>query len=230
VAATHLLVISSCTGAKAVKSPALAFADFSDPDRLAQRESELAVVRRPAAAMYTGWQHLYLMRGVKALQRAFGDAFVDLRILSAGYGLIGADRMICPYDLTFNDMSRAQAHAWAMRIRVPGDVRAAVADADLVVLLLGSRYLDAIDPPLAARPGQRVAFFAKPSESSRLASSGVVTVPAGKAEAAKFGSGLVALKGKMFERFAETLANRPDLFHEVMSDDSPATFLSALGR
>jgi hypothetical protein len=80
-----LLVISSCTGDKAVKVPALTLDDFADPNRLAQRERELASVRRPAGAMYTGWQHLYLMRGIDKLRRAFGDCFVDLRILSAGW-------------------------------------------------------------------------------------------------------------------------------------------------
>ncbi len=58
--------------------------------------------------MYTGWQHLYLMRGVDRLRRAFGDDFVDLRIVSAGYGLIAADREICPYDVTFSKMDKAQ--------------------------------------------------------------------------------------------------------------------------
>jgi len=51
---SRLLVISSCTGDKAVKVPALTLDDFADPDRLAQREQELASVRRPAGAMYTG--------------------------------------------------------------------------------------------------------------------------------------------------------------------------------
>jgi hypothetical protein len=36
------------------------------------------------------------MRGLDKLRRAFGDDFVDLRILSAGYGLIREDRAICP--------------------------------------------------------------------------------------------------------------------------------------
>jgi hypothetical protein len=33
----------------------------------------------------------------------------------------------------------------------------------------------------------------------------------------------------MFERFAETLARRRELFGEIMADSSPATFLNALG-
>jgi hypothetical protein len=72
-------------------------------------------------------------------------------------------------------------------------------------------------------------FLAKPSESSRLAGAGVVIVPAGKDEATRYRSGLVALKGKMFERFAEAVTRRCELFDEIRVDASPATFLNALG-
>ena len=226
---SRLLVISSCTGDKAVKIPEeLTLDDFADSDRLARREQELASVRRPAGEMYTGRQHVYLMCGVEKLRRAFGDDLVDLRILSAGYGLIEADRAICPYNVTFNDMSKPQARAWGRRLGVPSDVRAALEDVDVAIFLLGSRYLDAIDPPIAARDGQRLVFLAEPSESSRLAGAGVVIVPAGKSET-RYGAGLVALKGKMFERFAEALAERRELFDEIKADSSPATFLNALG-
>jgi hypothetical protein len=227
---SRLLVISSCTGEKAVKVPAaLTRDDFADPDRLVQREHELARDRRPAAEMYTGWHHRYLMCGVDRLRRAFRDDFVDVRIVSAGYGLIEADRAICPYDVTFNGMGKAEAREWAQHLGVPSDVRAALEDVEVAIFLLGSRYLDAIDLPIAARNGRRLIFLAGPSESSRLAGAGVVIVPAGKSETAKYGSGLVALKGKMFERFAEALAGRRELLGEVKADDSPATFLEALG-
>jgi hypothetical protein len=226
---SRLLVISSCTAKKAVKVPALTRDDFADPDRLVQREHELARVRRPAAEMYTGQQHVYLTRGVDRLRRAFGDDFVDVLIVSAGYGLIEADRAICPYDVTFNGMRKAEAQAWARHLGVPSDVRAALEDVEVAIFLLGSSYLNAIDLPIAARNGQRLIFLAKPSESSRLAGAGVVTVPAGKSETARYGSALVALKGKMFERFAEALAGRRELFGEIKADNSPATFLKALG-
>lgn len=65
MASSRLLVISSCTGDKAVNTPAeLKLEDFADADRLKRREHELASYRRPASVMYTGKQHEYLMRGV----------------------------------------------------------------------------------------------------------------------------------------------------------------------
>jgi len=228
VTSSRLLVISSCTGDKAVKAPALTREDFADRARLAQREHELARVRRPAAEMYTGWQHRYLMDGINTLRDEFGHDFVDVQIVSAGYGLIKADRLICPYDVTFNDMSKTKAREWARHLGVHSNVRTALEDVEVAIFLLGSRYLDAIDVPIAARNGQRLIFLAKPSESKRLAGAGVVIVPAGKSET-KYGAGLVALKGKMFERFAKALACRRELLDEIKADDSPATFLKALG-
>jgi hypothetical protein len=62
---------------------------------------------------------------------------------------------------------------------VASGVRAALEDVELAIFLLGSRYLDAIGPPIAARDRQRLVFLAKPSESLRLAGPGVLIVPAG---------------------------------------------------
>jgi hypothetical protein len=229
VTSSRLLVISSCTGDKAEKTPReLKLEDFADADRLARREHELASFRRPASVMYTGKQHKYLMLGVDKLRQIYGNNFLDLRIVSAGYGLIEENRVICPYDVTFSKMGKPQRRTWGRRLGLPGAVRAALDDYDVVIFLLGSDYLDAIDPPIAAREGQRLVFLAKPSESSRLAGTGVVTVPAGQSET-RYGAGYLALKGKMFERFAEALAGRCELLEAIKADRSPSTFLNALG-
>jgi hypothetical protein len=220
---SRLLVISSCTLDKAETTlQQLTFDDFADSDRLTRREEELASLRRPAGEMYTGQQHLCLMRGVKTLRRAFGNEYIDLRILSAGYGLIGEDRPIYPYNVTFNDMRRSQARAWARQLGVPSDVRACLVDVEVAIFLLGAKYLDAINPPIPAHSGQRLVFLAAPSESSRLAGAGVVMVSAGQAAATRYRSTNMALKGKMFERFAEALAARRELLGEIIADPSPA--------
>jgi hypothetical protein len=224
-----VIVISSCTGDKAVKSPSLTMDDFRDAERLAERERELARSQRPAASMYTGFQHVYLMRGIEALRAALGPDVVDLRIVSAGYGLIHGDRPICAYDVTFNEMSRTETRTWAYQLGIPKAVREAVYKADLGIFLLGSRYLDAIEPPIAAQGSQRLIFLAKPAEATRLAGHGVVTVPAGKDQASRYRAGLVALKGKMFELWAKAVAHTPQLLEETRDDHTPATFLRALG-
>ena len=75
----RLLLVTSCTGSKAVTHPGrLTRDDFRDPARLAAREGELAEALLPAAGMYTGQQHVQAMRGAERLRARFGrDAAAD---------------------------------------------------------------------------------------------------------------------------------------------------------
>ncbi len=123
----RLLTISSCTGAKTVVHPkALVQADFKSRERLAQRERELAAAIRPVAEMYMGGQHLALMSGVRLLRGAFGPEAVEVRILSAGYGLVKETQPIAPYDVTFNAMKKIEIAGWARYLGVPQAVRDAI--------------------------------------------------------------------------------------------------------
>jgi hypothetical protein len=66
----RVVVVTSCTGEKAA-SPAypLTLQDFAEGGaRLACREKELAAYQRSAAALYTGQQHVRLMRGVQTFR------------------------------------------------------------------------------------------------------------------------------------------------------------------
>ena len=89
----RVLVVTSCTGEKRFKpSNQLTLEDFKDSARLTDQEVALANDACSAGEMYTGAQHLRLMEGVKALRQAFGQKVVDVKILSAGYGLIAENR------------------------------------------------------------------------------------------------------------------------------------------
>ncbi|HCW51134.1 MAG TPA: hypothetical protein DGR79_03570 [Clostridiales bacterium] len=226
----RILVVSSCTAKKADEgcpSP-LSIEDFRDAAQLRDGEARLSGWRLPAVDMYTGPQHLHVRDGVDALRRRLGPGAVSLKIISAGYGLLDEDTPVVPYEVTFNTMSRSEARAWARHLRIPHDVRRACGGYDLVIFLLGSRYLDALDPPIATAPGQRLIFLAKPSDAPRLVGPGVTVVPAGKAET-RYGAGLVALKGWMFRLFASAVARTGEaLLEDVMRDDTPGAFLRAL--
>ncbi len=98
----------------------------------------------------------------------------------------------------------------------------------LVVFLLGAAYLDAVEPPVKPEPGQRLLFLAAPAEASRLLAPGVTVVPAGKAEARSYGSGLVALKGKMFLCLARALTGHGyGLWLGLIEDGTSGTFMRA---
>lgn len=58
-----------------------------------RREAELSNLLTPAEDLYSGQQHVRLMRGIHGYQSANGNkADVDLWILSAGYGLVPGDQ------------------------------------------------------------------------------------------------------------------------------------------
>jgi hypothetical protein len=224
------LVITSCTGEKATHHPAaLTLDDFADPARLARREGELAASLRPAGEMYIGQQHLRAMSGVRLMRRRLGADAVQVAILSAGYGLIPEDRPIAPYDVTFETMGRSEARAWARHLGVPEAARRLVRAYDLVFILLGSDYLDALAPPLDPVPGQRMVFFAPLKEGARAGRA--TLVPAGREECARFGAGLVALTGRMLELLGGAVFREGEpLLGEILADDSPKTILGALDR
>jgi hypothetical protein len=71
-------------------------------------------------------------------------------------------------------------------------------------------------------------FFAKPSLHARLLAPGVTVVAAGQAETKLYGSGNVALKGKMFALFARSLVSDPGLWLRAQEDDSGEVIRNAL--
>jgi len=227
----RVLAVGSCTSRKrddGCPHP-LSLDDFRDARRLREREAALAAWQRPAGQMCTGRQHTHAVAGIETLRRRFGHGFAELAIVSAGYGLLREDAPIVPYDVTFSTMSRGDARAWARHLGVAAAVREACAGYHLVVFLLGSRYLEAVEPPVAAGGAQRLVFLARPAEANRLAGRGVTMVPAGVREATAYREGLVALKGKMFRLFALGLARSDGaLLEDVLRDDTPASFVRTM--
>src|SRR6478672_2075228 len=104
----RVLTLTSCTGEKAVRvDRALTLGDFQKgPAHVAERERELAGAAMPAGEIYTGEQHLRLMRGVQQFREAIAGNGIrlDMHILSAGYGIIPEGRRIVPYEVTFATM------------------------------------------------------------------------------------------------------------------------------
>ena len=115
----RILTLTSCTGEKAVDDPRhLVLEDFGrGPQYVAERENELEEMLRPAGEMYTGQQHVRLMRGVAAYRQstAVRKSRLDLHILSAGYGIIPEDRKIAPLRACSRRSARADRSAGPAR-------------------------------------------------------------------------------------------------------------------
>jgi len=86
-----------------------------------------------------------MMDGIQSARRTLGPDVIHLKIISAGYGLVDEGTSLCPYNVTFKGMGRLAARRWARKLQLPTRVRAAVADAELAVFLLGEDYLSAIE-------------------------------------------------------------------------------------
>jgi hypothetical protein len=178
--------------------------------------------------MYTGLQHRWVMQGITRLRGASGPKIVDVKIVSAGYGLLDEKDRIAPYNVTFKEMPRDQVRAWARHLRIAANVRKAIRGYHFVVFLLGADYLETLGPPVRAGRGQRLIFFAPPTAVDRLAGDGVVVLPAGRAEGKTYGAPLTALKGKMFLGLATALSRRPGLFRRIERDRTSRTLLGAM--
>lgn len=203
----RFLVVSSCTAEKAYSPERqLQIEDFRHPETLLSRERELAPYALPAAEMYTGDQHRWVMEGINLLRGAFGRGVVDLYILSAGYGLIPEDRIIVPYNVTFSEMTSAQLREWAAFLRVRERTHEVIRDYPLVLFLLGDRYLKALGLPLEVRRGQKLLFLSSGSAAKGMAThEGHSALAVGPREATEFGCALVGLKGLLFRHLASVV-------------------------
>lgn len=226
----RILVVTSCTGEKRYKPVnQLTLEDFENQRKLQEREKTLWEFACPASQMYTGQQHLRAMEGVKVLRSCFGQQAVDLKILSAGYGLISEDKNIVPYSVTFNEMKGREIDRWAQVLGVHEDFEQAIVAYDLVFVLLGDKYLRAIDFPVKTKSEQSLIFLASNQSAACIsflnANTKSFILTLSNAEASRFGYGLVGLKGYLFKLFATEAEDKPDLLQRIYQE--PKIFLQA---
>lgn len=224
----HILIITSCTGEKCHNDEQqLALHDFQQgADHLAQREQQLAHLLTRAEDLYTGEQHVRLMRGIRALrnhiQAQSADITLDLWVLSAGYGLVRHDRRLAPYECTFQGMKKPALRDWATRLNIPTDIRRLLAQPyDLGMLLLGDSYLEACALDETVKPGGTTLVFCGPRMAKRLpALDNTRTIPLTNQESKRFSCGLVGLKGEISGRLLQKMTNSPLLIEQLRQSDA----------
>jgi hypothetical protein len=230
----RIVIVTTCTGEKAVgHGRALTLRDFRrGPQHVALRERELAGLLTPAATMYTGQQHVRLMRGVRAWAAGHEGNGARRRapslfIVSAGYGLIPGSRKVAPYECTFEGMKARELRDWADRLNVPADFRRVLAKPyDLGILLLGDAYLSACRLDAAVSFAGPTLFFCGGRAAERVPRLPNLRVVAlSNADARRFSCPLVALKGELAARLLDRLARDADLAPRLQD---PATDVLAL--
>ena len=94
--------------------------DTREDDRTLRDYGELEPYRVPAAQLYHGLQHTELMRGVELLRRTFGQTLdIDVKIISAGFGVVDEDQLLPPYEATFAGQPQASITAVSRRLLIP---------------------------------------------------------------------------------------------------------------
>jgi hypothetical protein len=185
-------------------------------EHVAGRTKGLQELTHPAERMYAGQHHTRLMRGIEAVRTETPHA-TRLWILSAGYGLIPADKTVAPYDCTFSGMRKAELRRWPRSLSIPTDARRVLSRPfDLGLVLLSNDYLAACElysdrPPRGVQLGGPTLFFCSRSAAAglrALPNARVVTL--GNAEARRFSCPLVSLKGELGGRVLSMFAHAQD--------------------
>jgi hypothetical protein len=228
----RILIITSCTGEKAVESDEqLTLDDFRQGGaHLKAREKSLAKLQMPAAELYTGQQHVRLMRGIeKVASDGKGKSpKVDLWVLSAGYGLVPGDRKLSPYETTFQGMKSKEIREWGDSLNIPTEFRELVEEKyDLCLVLLGDGYLSACNLDASVKFGGQTLLFCGTGMAKklpRLANVRMVTLS--NPEAKRFSCALVGLKGELAARLLNKLSTK-ELTVEQLRDPA-SDLLSAL--
>jgi hypothetical protein len=227
-----ILIVTSCTKDKENRYNLAQHQQLSSDrlwdegcdDRAARDFEDLEEYRIPAGELYRGRQHILLMQGVEALRQAFGHSVVDVKIVSAGFGLVDEKQPLPPYNATFADLSTSKILPIAQRLRIPEAVNQLIKDGNYscAFFLLGESYLLSIGLPFPDAPGFPCLFLSGPSSHKRVPRRAPYRfVPVGQDDSIAFSYNLVGLKGQLFKLFAEQIIKPvPQTPSSVLKNDS----------
>lgn len=213
-------ILTSCTGEKIAKPKnQLTQSDFANPNVFSYREGELADYIEEAQCMYTGQQHVRLMRYIEDLQ---GQLEVELSIVSAGYGLISGSQRIAPYECTFQGMGHGKVKEWAEFLNIPNSARRwFLESADIKLVLLGESYLRALSMDENMHFASPTLFFSSTASSKLIPNHPLISViPLSNLEAKRFHCGLVGLKGELGGRALVALKTNSEVLPQLLKGGS----------
>lgn len=225
----RVLVVTSCTKDKKLPSGsqqqlgAEQLWDEGEDDRVTRDFGLLEQFRTPAGQLYTGRQHQQLMQGVTLLREMFGHDVVDVKIISAGFGVVDETQPLPPYNVTFADQSTANILAIAQRLHIPQVMSEVMTNEyDCAFFLLGENYLLSLGLPFAQPPRFPCLFLAGPSSRKKVPRrSPYFFVRVGQDDSIAFSYNLVGLKGHLVKLFAEQLVTPlPQTPPDVLDADS----------
>lgn len=210
----NILVISSCTELKLYHPDNLLnYQDFKDPETYNIKVQNLQKYKCCAYEMYQGKQHLFVKQGLELLRKKENNfPFpVDFSIISAGYGYINEKQLIYPYECTFNTMKSKEIKEWSDFLKITDSLNKNIQGKDLIIFLLGKKYLQAINFKSLNLVDKRLVFFT----SDDIPLSNYVRINCSVKEAKEFGCGLISLKGFLFKLLCNELVKNPNLCYNI---------------
>jgi hypothetical protein len=216
----HIRILTSCTKKKAVScANPITAEDFErGGEHLNHRENELLEYQLPAGEMYSGLQHRYLMDGVRAVRKRKVEMDIDVAIISAGYGVVSEENRIAPYERAFNGKPKTEIRKLSDRLDIPQESRRFLAQpADLILVLLGEKYLHAVDlDETVVFGGDTLLFCSQSAVESPPDWEEVKKVPVTQQTARKFSEALVRLKGLLAKRVLLKIVQDPTAARVLM--------------
>jgi hypothetical protein len=157
-----------------------------------------------AKEMYTGMQHVQLMDGINLLKKN-KDLKINLKIVSAGYGVIDGNLKIYPYDITFSTMKKKELDYISGELNIPEDIEKILKiKDDLKIFLLGKNYLKSCGFDKNIELDSKTVFFG-PASCEKLVLKGGIYIGLGNKEGKRFRCNLIGLKGKLCRMFLENI-------------------------
>ena len=207
----RVLFISSCTGDKKYKPEnQLTEEDFYSfgTSEFYEREKELDAFRAPAHEIYTGMQHVLLKRGLDSLRSCCTEDNFDVRIISAGYGVIKEDTQI-PHEMTFQGMKVKEIDGWSAALEIPQNAYPLFFEYDLVFVLLGKEYLRALHLPKDLSTQSQAIFLTSKGGKRYIPDcESFHQIQLNNADANRLGAGLIALKGRVVELLGDRVCKK----------------------
>jgi hypothetical protein len=218
-------VLTSCTGNKKYKPDnQLTQQDFING--LEEHERELEEYRTSAGDLYTGQQHLRLMKYFNQINNV--ETKVEIWIVSAGYGLIQSSTPILPYECTFQGMKKDEIREWSNFLQIPNDVYAWFQEpANVNLILLGEAYLYALQLSSQMPLLTPAVFFTSSKTASIVPKySNASVIPLVNADAKRFSCGLVGLKGELGGRAILRLSHDMGHFLPQLQSDRDTALIA----
>jgi hypothetical protein len=216
----NVLVIDQCSGSKDVPENATEFEleelEDASKEELLERDNVPSIT---AQDLYTGRQQENVTDAGRLLRK--NGINVDRHFISAGFGLVGEDERLPPYEVTFSSMNVSEIRERSRKLGIKEDVHRLLTESnyDIVFFTLGEDYFKSIDIDEAVRkvpPNSIGVVFNRELADDQYAN--IVSVPARTEDAKRHETIVIGLKGHYLKNFALNLSEVGHLKPATISD------------